>query len=380
MRAARKLGVGIAASALIATAATPVAFADGHESADPITVIATGLDGPRQISSNWSGTRLFVAENDTGEVSAVQLSTGAVTSVLTDLGTGVTQGVDWKGGKLYVAVGEPGPDDSGAPMPPPPANGYSALLGGTPGGTPELLADLLAYELANNPDGQAQFGPDGAPVDALSNPYYVLASENGNAMVADAGGNDIILRSANGDLETYAVLPVITTGPCAGFEQNDPGEFGCDAVPTGMAYGYDNDLYVSALSGFAPGEGRVYVYDKWSRTLIDEISGLNAPTGVAVDADGNVYVSELLEGAPEGEGPPPPGFDPSTVGQIVKIAPNGDRSYAQVTMPAGLLIKAGKLYASAWSVAGLFLGIPEAGQIVQVGDAAFVPAAGSGGS
>jgi hypothetical protein len=40
-------------------------------------------------------------------------------------------------------------------------------------------------------------------------------------------------------------------------------------------------------------------------------------------------------------------------------------------MPTGLLWFKGKLYASAWSVAGLFLGIEGAGQIVSVSDSAF---------
>ena len=97
------------------------------------------------------------------------------------------------------------------------------------------------------------------------------------------------------------------------------------------------------------------------------------PTGVAVDNRGNVYVSEVLEGAPEGDGPPPPDFNPSDVGQIVKVSRHGERSYAQVTMPSGLLFENGKLYASAWSIAS-FLGIPDAGQVVQVNDSAFVPA------
>ena len=63
-------------------------------------------------------------------------------------------------------------------------------------------------------------------------------------------------------------------------------------------------------------------------------------------------------------------FDPSTVGRIVKIAPNGKRTQAQVTMPTGLLSQGGHLYSTAWSVAS-FLGIPDAGQIVKVKAGAF---------
>ena len=40
-------------------------------------------------------------------------------------------------------------------------------------------------------------------------------------------------------------------------------------------------------------------------------------------------------------------------------------------MPVGLDYADGTLYSSAWSVAGLFLGIPNAGQVVAVSDSAF---------
>ena len=43
-------------------------------------------------------------------------------------------------------------------------------------------------------------------------------------------------------------------------------------------------------------------------------------------------------------------------------------------MPVGLLIDNGVLYSSAWSVVCLFLGIPNAGQVVRVNDSAFTSA------
>ncbi len=75
------------------------------------------------------------------------------------------------------------------------------------------------------------------------------------------------------------------------------------------------------------------------------ISGLDAPTGVAVDWCRNVYVSELMGGLATAT-------DPSTIGRIVKIAPQRTKTYAQVTMPVGLLIDNGVLHSPAWSVAG----------------------------
>ena len=113
----------------------------------------------------------------------------------------------------------------------------------------------------------------------------------------------------------------------------------------------------------------MYVLNARTGKVFDVIGGFTAPTGVAVGPHGAVYVSELLHNAPQGD--PPPGFDPSTVGRIVRVAPDGTRTHAAVTMPIGLVWHDGALYSTAWSVAGLFLGIPDAGQVVKVRQSAF---------
>ena len=97
--------------------------------------------------------------------------------------------------------------------------------------------------------------------------------------------------------------------------------------------------------------------------------GFTSLTGIAVAPTGTIYVSEVLYGAPAGEGPPPPGLDPSTVGRITRIQ-NGRITHAQVTMPTGLEYFGGRLYASSWSIAS-FLGIQHAGKLVQVNPRAF---------
>jgi hypothetical protein len=271
------------------------------------------------------------------------------------------------GNKIYIAQGEAEPDDD----PSTPDQSTGGLYVARPGGTPRLFADLMAYELAHNPDGQIQFDENGQPPDALSNPYYVIRDRRqyGYLLVADAGANDVLAVDRHGRVSTFFVPPVVTTGACATAENNTPSGVGCDPVPTGLAYGPDGLLYISALTAEMPGEGRVYVVTPHGR-LVGVIRGFSAPTGVAVDRWGTVYVSELLEGAPPEDAPPPPGFDPSTVGQIVAVPRFGHRTYAQVTMPSGLLWSDGKLYSSAWAIAS-FLGIADAGQVVTVGRSAF---------
>lgn len=363
-RPSRMFGTLIAAGCLVGAAAIAPTTAGAHprhHQQDPVSVITTELNGPRQLSYGWG--RFLVAESDAGQVTAVDPRTGRK-RVLVD-GLTLPQGVAARGGWLYIATGEAAPDSESPGGP-----GTSGLMVARPGGTARMFADLTTYELANNPDGQIQFGPDGQPLDALSNPYFVLRdrSRHGFLLVADAGANVVLRVDRHGTVSTFFVPPAITSGACATLPNNTTSGVGCDPVPTGLAYGPDGLLYISALTSEVPGEGRVYVVDHRGH-LVRTITGFSSPTGVAVDDHGTVYVSELLQGAPEGE-QPPPGFDPSTVGQIVKVPRHGPRSYGQVTMPSGLLWRHGSLYASAWAIAS-FVGISDAGQVVRVGSRTF---------
>jgi DNA-binding beta-propeller fold protein YncE len=360
-------GAAVTAVALGLVAVPSTAGASGNDRMDEgISTVATGLDGPRQVNE-YSGGRLVVAESDSGEVSAVDPDTGAVETLISGLFN--PQGVDYSNGRLYVAVGGPPPPEEGAA---PPADAVtSALLVYDTDGNLLRKADLLAYELAHNPDGQLQFGPDGAPVDALSNPFAVHAQKD-RILVADAGANAVLaLDRHTGELSTFFVPPVVTPEEVAGCDQpeNDPGAVGCDPVPTGVTEGPDGRVYVSTLGALVPGAARVYVLDQKGQE-VRRIEGFSDLTGIAVDRDGVVYASDLLEGLPEGQ--PGPDFDPGTVGQVVRVDPNGDRTYAQVTMPSGLVVDNGDLYASAWSVASMLM-MPSAGQVVRVGASSFGP-------
>jgi hypothetical protein len=248
----------------------------------------------------------------------------------------------------------------------------SSLVIARPGGEILQTIDLEAYELLHNPDGQVQFLPDGTQPDSLSNPFSVLV-QPGRVLVADAGANDVLsIDRETGEISTFFVPPVVGKEVEACAEApNNGGTFGCDPVPTGLAEGSNGLIYVSTLGAEVPGAGRVFVLTPEGKR-IGVIEGLDSPTGVEVSGHGTVYVSNVLEGAPEGQGPPPPGFDPTTVGEVTRIAPDLSRSTAQVTMPTGLLIEDGKLYASAWSIAS-FLGLQDRGEIVRIDRGAFTP-------
>ena len=373
MRYFRTAAGAAAAMALVvvspATASAGDDHHDHHEHGEPITTVASGLDGPRQLSG-YTEDRLLVAESDSGEVSTVDRHTGAVRTILSGLGN--AQGVDYETGRIFVAVGAAGPppEDEGAPPAPPAAGGYSqVLVEATPGGKIVRTFDLLQYERDHNPDGQRQFDDAGEPIETLSNPFSVLAQKH-RVLVADAGANAVLsVDRRTGEISTFFVPPVVTdTEECATAE-NNPGTVGCDPVPTEISEGPDGTIYVGTLGAEAPGAGKVYVLDTHGEQL-DVIEDLTGVTGVTVDYHGTVYVSNVLEGMPMGEGPPPADFDPSTVGQLTRITPDGERAVAEVTMPTGLEVETLDLYASAWSIAG-FLGMPAAGEVQRIGGGAF---------
>lgn len=356
---ARRYGAALIALVAAAGVAGAAPAAASSPPADPVEVVVSGLDDPFGLS--YDHGKFYVAESSSGEISGF-VPGGDPTVRLADF-VGPA-GVDKQDGRLFVVTGGGEPGVPGA-----------ATLWTSKRGEPrKALANLEEYELAENPDGQLQFGPDGAPLDALSNPFAVLAGHGDSsayAYVADAGGNSVLAVDEDGTVSTFFAPPVVTTGACEGLPNNDPEHAGCDPVPTGLAWGPDGNLYVSTLSAEVPGEGRVYVLDPCSGEVVDWIGGFSAPTGVAVGDDGEVYVSELLEGAPVEE--PGPDFDPSAVGRIVRVDTDGNRSIAQVTMPVGLTFADGSLYSTAWSVAGSFLMQPGLGQVVKVHDEAFTP-------
>lgn len=343
--------VAIVTSALIPGG--PVVDAGGASRApEPVRVVADGLFGPFGLGAG--GGRLYVAEFLAGQITQINPNSGGTRVVAEGLAS--PQGVDRIGRDLAVLTG-------GAEVPDPEITEDSLLLVGEVGGDLDPLADLERFELRNNPDGQRQFDRDGNPLDALSNPFSVVGAPDPEFVyVADAGANAVLKVNRDGRVRRFFVPPIITTGECEGRPNNDRRSEGCDPVPTGLAYGPDNTLYVSGLAGEAPGEGRIYVVDATTGRLLDEISGFDGPTGVAVAPDGTVYVSELLANFNP--------MNPEDIGRIVRVAPDGTRTYAQVTQPLGLLWLGGKLYSTANSVS-FFFGPPDLGQVVEVRPNAF---------
>jgi len=344
------------AGAVAAVPSTSTAAGGGS-----VSVVTKRLDGPFGLQRAIGHRGFVVAESDTGQVTRVTKD-GRKRSILG--GAPGVAGVAAGPRNVFAVIG--GPNEQGAPSGG--KYGSSKLLRmGYHGGHVRVIADLMKYELAHNPDGQVQL-VDGKPVDALSNPFSMTWSRFG-LFVADGGANDVLkVDPRTGKVSTFFAPPTVKdVKACRRPDANaNPGTRGCDPVPTGVQV-LAGSVYISTLGAEAPGAGRIYKLDARTGKVQKVWKGFTAPTGIAVRRDGTIYISEVLHGAPSG--PPPADFDPATVGRITRIQ-DGRQSHAMVTMPTGLALKNGHLYASAWSIAS-FMGIQHAGQVVQVKERAF---------
>jgi hypothetical protein len=370
-RPTRSTALRLAALTVVAAAAIPAATAAAHPSArnaggfHPV-VVASGLDNPRQLALGPDGG-LYVAEagsggpncvgtgadqsciGTTGAIGFIGKPRSAANAIVTHLVTGLTSAAGSDGtfavggdgialnhaGRLYIQMTYAPPDLGPIPN----ADQLGKLLEyNRTTAKLRTVADISAYELAHDPDG---LGPD-------TDPYAVLAMPDGSKLVADAAGNDV-LRVRNGKVSLWHVFANLPSG-----EQ---------WVPTSLARDADGHVYVGGLAGETPGKARVVEFSA-SGHRVRTIGGFTTVTGVAVDASGNLWVSELFWNLGD---PSSPDFDPSTVGRVTKVAPNGQRTHYAVPLPAGIVVdRAGFVYVSAWSIApgaGAFGNPDWAGQI-----------------
>lgn len=328
----RAVAVAVSTGGLCTALVVPGSPVLAGPPADPVQVVATGFAGPLHLSVAPNG-QIYVADAFAGQIVRVDPRTGVRTPVVSD--AGFSPGVDVKGGQIFFTSSfEP---ESGDAQP------STSLMRATPSGQVKHVADLLAYEEANNPDGQP-LGVD----DADSNPYAVLALP-GRTLIADAAGNDIVEVRANGRMRTLTVLPVSFAGDCASFPNNGVANGGCDPVPTGLDLGPDGFVYVSGLG--AEVEGFLWKVNATTGEIVDTWGGLPPLTDVTVGDDGSVYAASLF------------------VGTIFKFAPDGALlATAEVPGPAGLDFARGVLYVGTVD----FEGGP--GSVLAIGPAAFEPA------
>jgi sugar lactone lactonase YvrE len=261
--------------------------------APPGDVVAGGLSNPRGLSVD--GNDVLIAELGAGRIHRLSPD-GSLEVVVSGLPT-----------TTYMSA-ETGTEEAGGPsaaiaVP----GGYVVTIAEAPDsefqsvyfvstdGNVTLVADLGAYEQANNTDGDMNLG--GEP-DVASNPFDIVSDGEGGLLVSNSGANAILHINAEGEVSPYAIFPRIDNPLFP-----DVGGPTIQQVPTGITTGPDGALYVATLTGFPfpPGGASVYrVADNdgdgdalEAGEVTVYASGLTSATDVAFDGDGHLLVTQF---------------------------------------------------------------------------------------
>lgn len=289
-------------------------------------VVATGLNGPQGVFVAGDGTlwvtddgvggpTSFTAPDQEGGTTAgnygpsarvTHVSPDGTQSVVTSMFSVNVPGIGPSGGGKIAVLGSTvyignGVWNAGFSVPRPPQ--ASAVLR-IEGNTATEVANLFAFEQANNPDGvpAAQGGID-------SHAYGLAAGPDGQLYVADAGGNDVLkVNPASGQVSLVASLAGQTgTGP--------------QSVPTGLTFGNDGTLYVALLSGGPFPSGAAKVVKIAGGTVSDFATGMTMLTDVTRGPDGNLYAVSF------GRFDPTAGPNPfvGNAGSVIRLKANGEK-------------------------------------------------------
>jgi hypothetical protein len=187
--------------------------------------------------------------------------------------------------------------------------------GGSSHGEWEFVADLGQYEITVNPDCG----------DIDSNPFGVLA-EAGGVIVADAGGNALVRRAANGDLSNFAVFSNNTTVAGPGC----PPASSRDFVPTSIITGPDGAYYIGHLNGLPilAGSSSVWRMEAGGVPVVYR-AGFTWIIAMAFDPSGNLYVLQHSDGP----------FTNSN-GSLIRVSPDGTHTtmVSNIPRPGGLAV------------------------------------------
>jgi len=356
-----RLGVAsIAAAAMIGATAlgTPPAMAGGGHNGggSKPTVVATGLDNPRQLSFTRSGD-LLVAE--AGEGGAAPCVSGPEGDEVCFGTTGAITMITSRGRQFRVVKGLPSlADKSGAsaigPSDVAARHGSLSILIGL-GADPAIRADLPAAgrklgtlvrtnwrggltTVADLAAWEATYNPVNDPD---SNPVGMLL-DGGKYVVTDAGGNTLLKVGHKGKVTLLAEF------------EDRLVDFGgrkvpMQAVPTSVATkGWDGAYYVSQLTGFPfpKGAANIYRVDPHKGTVSVYASGLTNVTDLAFDGRSLYAVQLAAEGLLNGP-----------IGSVVKVKPGGAAPADHSTIagglmaPYGIAIRNGSAYVTTNAVA-----------------------------
>ena len=338
-------------SGLAASAATGPA---GLTSSAPVTVVASGLDNPRNLA--WGpGGHLLVAEAGitpslcestgsttqycyglTGEIA--DISSGTPVPIATGLASIINgeeevlgaDGLAYVHGRLYTTVTQsPEVVPSGLPadLTTELKAQYGALLNVT-GGHIRVIANPgnVDYQWS-----QAHQSLGDSPTDfPAANPYGLTPKPGGGFYLVDSGSNTLDSVDLRGNVHVLAFIPHTSAGT--------------DAVPTCVAVGPEGSVYIGQITGFGNSAtaASVYRYEPWNGSLTVWQGGFSAINGCGFGANGDFYVTEL-----DTTGFPPVG---NPDGAVIQISRGGTRTVlgaGQLFAPGGFLAGSdGSIYVS----------------------------------
>ncbi len=342
-----------------------------------LTVVAQGLNNPRGVAVGADGT-IYVAEAGSGgngtcvpsEEGGQQCygKTGAIVKIVNGeqsvlvgnlpslAGDGGTSAL----GPSAVSVGNDRVSvvvQAGTPDMITALGDDAALLGHLitidNAGNITDVADLAAYEFANNPNGD----------DVNSDPYAVLDLGD-KWIVADAAANDLLQVTADGTITTLATFPaqMVDAPP---FLHMPPGsQMPAQSVPTSVTVGPDGAYYVGELTGFPfpVGGARVWRVVPGQEPTV-YASGFTNIDGLAFDANGNLLVLEIAKNGLNAAQAAAPG-DPAGAGALLRVLPDGTKvevASLGLVMPGGVAVGPdGSIYITNFGV------LPGAGQLVRL--------------
>ena len=304
--------------------------ASAHPSGGLRTVTG-GLDGPRGVAALGHGATL-VSETD-GTVSLVRehrhraATVRTLTRVPSTFAPAIAAG---RHGLVYILTGGASPDES--PKPPPNVVAASAKLFRWHEGwkKPHLLADIGAYQ-ATDPD---PYDLEKDPTD--TNPFGVVALRNGDVLVSDAAGNDLLKVRPDGHVSTVAMLKPRTVTVPKGAGPPAGSKMPAEAVATSVTVGSDGFYYVGELRGFpaTPGTSEIWRIRPGSHRAVCDprkpdrsackryADGLTSIVDLAPGRHGSIYAVTLSKKswlAIEAK-PPVPG---AKIGGLFKVSPWG---------------------------------------------------------
>lgn len=329
---------------LLLAAAAVLAAPAAASAAPSMSVLARGIDNPRQVALAPDGTLYLAAAGKAGgscagprrsptcigfsskilaispggakrTVASGLLSVGGQDGTFTVGADSVAIGPD---GRVITAITSGTPRDVAAA--PRRARDQAGDLFRV---LPRPLTDVASvdtFEFVHNSDGVRG--------DRNSDPYGVLALD-GRDVVADAGANAIV--QVRGRAVTLLAV--------------DRGAGRRQRVPTSLALGPDGSIYFGELAeSFGTGGARVLKIPPQGGTPTVVATGFTAITGLAFGPDGSMYVTQLSTNLRSQTAP----------GAVTRVMPDGRRttfSDRGLLFPQGAAVAAdGDVYVSNFSV------------------------------